>query len=146
MRYLIAVALLFTFATTVLAADDEMIVKVYPVQDLLVVQPQDMGVFSPMMMFGGNQYGNQAQYGRQGGRQQYGQNNGQFGNQFGNQYQQPNARQTSPAQDKAKELIDVITETVCPDEWRVNGGKATIKYFNGCLVVRAPAKVHQQLQ
>ena len=46
---------------------------------------------------------------------------------------------------KAQELIDLITETVAPDQWEVNGGKATIRIFNGQLIVTAPRSVHDAL-
>lgn len=40
-------------------------------------------------------------------------------------------------------LIDVITETIEPDSWVVNGGKGTIAAFRGQMVVRNTIRVHQ---
>lgn len=46
---------------------------------------------------------------------------------------------------KAQELIDLIMETVYPDIWLENGGKATIRFFKGNLVVTAPRSVHEAI-
>jgi hypothetical protein len=44
-----------------------------------------------------------------------------------------------------EQLIEVITTTIEPQSWAVNGGKGTIREFNGLLVIRNSAFVHQQL-
>lgn len=49
------------------------------------------------------------------------------------------------AEERAEELIELITEVIRPDVWQVNGGTATIRYFNGNLVVNAPRSVHELL-
>lgn len=45
----------------------------------------------------------------------------------------------------ARQLIDVITSTIEPESWTVNGGKGTINYYKGKLVVRNSLEVHQLL-
>lgn len=45
----------------------------------------------------------------------------------------------------ARQLIDVITSTIEPESWAVNGGKGTINYYKGQLVVRNSLEVHQLL-
>ncbi len=47
--------------------------------------------------------------------------------------------------EKAQKLVDLIIETVEPDEWIDNGGESSIKYYQGVLVVRAPDYVHRAL-
>jgi hypothetical protein len=38
------------------------------------------------------------------------------------------------------ELIEVVTQTITPDNWTCNGGRlGSVEYFAGLLVVRAPA-------
>lgn len=49
---------------------------------------------------------------------------------------------------EARKLIDLIEATVRPEAWDVNGGAATIRYFdNGHgLVVAAPDEVHEDVE
>src|SRR5947207_1733060 len=47
--------------------------------------------------------------------------------------------------ERAQALIDVITSTIQPDIWQVNGGTAAIRFFNGNLIVTAPRSVHEAL-
>ena len=47
--------------------------------------------------------------------------------------------------ERGDELVTLITETVRPEIWAVNGGTATIRYFRGSLVVTAPRSVHEAL-
>jgi hypothetical protein len=44
-----------------------------------------------------------------------------------------------------EQLIEVITTSIEPQTWAVNGGKGTIRAYNGMLVIRNSAYVHQQL-
>jgi hypothetical protein len=48
-------------------------------------------------------------------------------------------------EERAEELIELIREVIRPDVWRENGGEASIRYFNGNLVVNAPRSVHELL-
>ena len=41
--------------------------------------------------------------------------------------------------DRAQALVDVITSTIQPEIWQANGGTAAIRFFNGSLIVTAPA-------
>jgi hypothetical protein len=49
------------------------------------------------------------------------------------------------AVDPAADLIRLITELVEPDQWRDAGGAATIRIFQGSLIVSAPGFLHRQL-
>jgi hypothetical protein len=48
-------------------------------------------------------------------------------------------------QQRADDLVKLIQDTVQPDIWRENGGTASIRYFNGHLIVTAPRSVHEAL-
>lgn len=49
-------------------------------------------------------------------------------------------------EERAQELIDLIIEVVEREAWEDNGGEwATIRYYQGVLIVRAPDFVHRQL-
>ncbi len=55
-------------------------------------------------------------------------------------------RDITPKQDRADEIMLIITTLVEPDEWVANGGDgASIRYFQNHLVVRAPDYVHRQI-
>jgi len=45
-------------------------------------------------------------------------------------------------EERAQQVIDTLQSTIVPDVWDVNGGRATIKYINGVLVVTAPVRIH----
>ena len=62
---------------------------------------------------------------------------GMFGNTLDNSNKEKDA--------KAKELVTLIKEIVQPSVWTDNGGKASIKFFNGCLIVNAPRSVHEEI-
>ncbi len=47
---------------------------------------------------------------------------------------------------ETQRLIDAITQTIQPLSWKVNGGKGTIRYFQGKLVVYNNLEVHQSLE
>lgn len=49
-----------------------------------------------------------------------------------------------PAEERAQELIDLITNTIEPDAW-IDPSVATIRYYDGMLIVRAPDYVQRQL-
>jgi hypothetical protein len=46
--------------------------------------------------------------------------------------------------DYGEELVDLITQTIYPHKWEVNGGNCTIVYYRPlmCLVVTATGDVH----
>ncbi len=55
-------------------------------------------------------------------------------------------RERKSEAEKADEIITLITEAVEPDAWDVKGGDwATIRYYTGTLIVRAPDFIHRQL-
>lgn len=46
---------------------------------------------------------------------------------------------------RTRKLILSITTTIEPDTWRINGGKGTIRYFQGKLIIRNNLEVHGKL-
>ncbi len=49
-------------------------------------------------------------------------------------------------EDRAKDIMDIIIANVEPDQWADNGGDAaTIRHYNGTLIVNAPDYVHRQV-
>ncbi|MCC6661262.1 MAG: hypothetical protein IT437_10295 [Phycisphaerales bacterium] len=48
--------------------------------------------------------------------------------------------------DKATEIIDILTQTVEPEQWQEGGGTGgSIKYWQGTLIVNAPDYMHRQI-
>ena len=115
--------------TTREVADRQLITRVYPVQDLLVEVPDFIG---PDFNLASQSSG--------GGRGGGGGGNIISSNGNGNDTEQKMTRA-----ERAQALIDVITSTIQPDIWQVNGGTAAIRFFNGNLIVTAPRSVHEAL-
>lgn len=43
----------------------------------------------------------------------------------------------------AERIMEAIVKTVAPESWRVNGGRGSLSFINGLLIVRNSADVHQ---
>ena len=64
---------------------------------------------------------------------------------FGDNTNQQKEPQLSELE-KAERIADVIRNSIEPDIWRENGGEyASIRYFRGMLIVKAPDFVHEQI-
>jgi len=125
---------------TTRAADDAiMIIKVYDVTDLISLDDH----FNPIANVG-NMGSMNGVSGAGGSNGQNGANSG-FGNSgsFGGSNNGGNSNGVSNKEAKANHLIQVIQAAVRPDVWQVNGGKATISYFNNQLIVSAPRSVQR---
>jgi uncharacterized membrane protein YgcG len=139
--------------TTTEIADNTMYTVVYPVQDLLVEPPPfieppqfDLSYASSRGSAGGGRGGGGGGGGRGGGGGGGGGGSGGQGGLFGQSGQNYGQQNTPRDKDaKAKELVELITETVTPSIWVQNGGKATIRFFNGNLIVTAPRSVHEAI-
>jgi hypothetical protein len=124
--------------TTQEQADKELITRLYPIQDLLFQAPDYNN--SPTLML---PQGNGGTAGGGGGGGGGGSQQSAFG---GSSSTGTNSLATSMTpQQRADEIIKLITDTVRPEIWRVNGGDATISYIRGNLVVTAPRSVHEML-
>jgi uncharacterized membrane protein YgcG len=139
--------------TTSEIADSMMYTIVYPVQDLLfeppvITAPPDFDL-SNAGGGGGGGGGGRGGGSRGGGGGSRGGGGGGGGGQglFGSMSVGQNQGQTQE-QNKTKkqdDLITLIVETVQPSIWAQNGGKATIKFFQGNLVITAPRSVHEMI-
>ncbi|HYE02049.1 MAG TPA: hypothetical protein VD963_02310 [Phycisphaerales bacterium] len=59
---------------------------------------------------------------------------------------QTQEQQRRDIEEKVRQIEDLITSLVEPDQWQVNGGDgATIRYFQGNFIVNGPDYVHRQL-
>lgn len=59
---------------------------------------------------------------------------------------QDDDRERIPREELADEIIDIITSTVETEQWQDNGGDAaTVRFFQGHLLVNAPDYVHRGL-
>jgi hypothetical protein len=47
--------------------------------------------------------------------------------------------------ERGQELVEMIIDTVNPEIWVENGGPASIRYWNGNLIVTAPRSVHEAI-
>jgi hypothetical protein len=127
--------------TTQEQEDKEMITRVYPIQDLLFT-PTDYNDAPSLSLQNNNSNGG-------GGGGQGGGGGGQNSQQnqiFTNTTSTTSQQQLSTQKDRADEIIKLITDSVRPEIWQVNGGTATISFFRGSLIVTAPRSVHEALQ
>lgn len=139
--------------TTKELADQRMITKVYPIEDLIMEIPDftdapifDLTSLSNQSNGGGSGgvgggVGGGGGYGGGGGGG--GQSGGLFGNNSNSQSRQQKTGQTK--QQRAQDLVDLIRSTITPDVWVENGGKAAIRYWSGNLIVTAPRSVHEAI-
>jgi hypothetical protein len=122
------------------ASDKVLITKIYPIQDLLFQAPDYNN--APDLSLQNASQGQSAGGGAGGGAgaqsQSLFQQNGSSSN---GQQDQKNSQK-----DRADEIIKLITDTVKPELWQINGGTATISFFRGNLIVNAPRSIHQMLE
>jgi hypothetical protein len=118
------------------ASDKVMISRVYPIQDLLF-EPQDY-TNAPNLSL---QNAGQGQTGGGGGG---GGGSGQ--SLFQDTGNSSSTNKTASQKERADEIIKLITDTVKPELWQVNGGTATISFFRGNLIVNAPRSIHALLE
>jgi hypothetical protein len=123
--------------TTREMADKKVYTRVYPVEDLVMDIPE----FVEPPTFDLTQVGQQSGSGGGGGGGGGGSGQSIFGNNTSQQQRDPGKTRA----ERGDELVQLVTETVRPEVWAVNGGTATIRYFRGSLVVTAPRSVHEAL-
>ena len=110
--------------TTAEMADAQMITKVYPVDDLLMEVPDFDNAPDFSLESSGSGGGRGGGGGSGGGRGE---------------------EKTLSKQERADALVKMIQEVVRPEIWRENGGTASVRYYNGHLVVTAPRSVHEAI-
>ena len=142
--------------TTKEIADGMMYTKVYDVQDLLFEppvfdEPPDFNLANESNAGTGRRGGGGGGGGRSGGGGGRGMVGGGGGGTSGGLFGSGGGggrggnAQPKDKDEKAKELIELIEDTVTPDVWLKNGGKSSIKYFNGNLIITAPRSVHEAI-
>lgn len=122
--------------TTREIADQNMYLRIYNIEDLLLEIPD----FDNAPNF--NLESTRAASG-QGGGGGGGSGQGLFGNQQGQGEEDEEITKTK--EERAQDLVDLIKDLIQPDIWVDNGGTASIRYFNGNLIVRAPRSVHEAI-
>lgn len=126
--------------TTQQIADARLYMKIYPIEDLIMEVPNfdnapDFNLQSSSGGGGGGGGGGGNSGGGGGG------GGGLFGGGNAGGGKQDEKQKTR--EERAQEIVDLITSTVRPDVWRDAGGTASIRYFNGSLIVSAPLSVHE---
>ena len=119
--------------TTREMADKKMYTKVYPIHDLIMDVPDFVGP-----NFSLQSASDQASQTGGGG------SGGLFG-QSGDSSRDDDDEKATTRDERGQQLVDLIMETVRPDIWAANGGTASIRYFNGSLIVTAPRSVHEAI-
>jgi hypothetical protein len=111
--------------TTKELADEQMVTRIYPVDDLIMEVPD---------------FDNAPDFQLQGSQTGGGGSSGQLFNNTGDEGDEGLTRA-----ERADALIEMIQAVIQPDVWNINGGRAAIRFFNGSLIVTAPRSVHEAL-
>ena len=127
--------------TTRELADKEMFTRVYSVEDLVLDVPDfteapDLSLVASST--GGSKGGGGGSSGGGGGSG----GGGIFGNSNSNTSNQDKHKSKI---ERGEDLVTLVRETVFPDVWRENGGNASVRYFNGQLIVTASRSVHEAI-
>jgi hypothetical protein len=118
--------------TTREVADKKVYTKVYPIQDLTMDVPDFAGPDFSLQAAS-----DQSQSGGGGG-------GGLFG-QSGDSSRDKEKENTTTRDQRGEQLAELVMESIRPEIWAANGGTATIRYFNGNLIVTAPRSVHEAI-
>ena len=127
--------------TTREIADKIMVTRVYPIEDLILEVPD----FTDAPTFNLDSGGGGGSGGGSGGGGGGGSPFGGGGGGGGGGGQGSGGDKGSSRAERAQALIDTIVSIVQPDIWQINGGTASIRFFNGSLIVTAPRSVHEAL-
>ena len=124
--------------TTRELADKVLVTRVYPVGDLLMDVPDFVGptfdISSSSSSSSVTPGGGGAGGGGSGGSSLFGGGGGSA-----------SSDKTPSKQERAQQLIDLITAIVRPDIWQSNGGPASIRFFNNSLIITAPRSVQDAI-
>jgi hypothetical protein len=112
--------------TTREIADSKMLTRVYDIADLLLEIPDFEG---PDLSLSSS----------------VGRNNGSNEGLLSRRDDDDDEEETLTKAERAEQIVQLIQETIQPDIWRENGGKASIRYFRDSLIVTAPRSVHEAI-
>jgi hypothetical protein len=128
--------------TTRQLADAKMITRIYPVQDLIMEIPDftapdiDLASATDQTNTSGGS-GNSSSSGNSGGAS----GSGLFPSNSNN----TDKSQVASKKDRADQLVQLIMDIIRPDIWQPNGGPASIRFYNGNLIVTAPRSVQEAI-
>ena len=135
-----------------LSAPNAREIRYYPIRDLLFEPPNfenapeldlDEALNQAQNNGGGGSGGGGGFGGGGGGGGSGGGGGGSSGSIFGESGDDP---ERITETEKAQQVIDLITETIEPDAWDTAGGEyASIRYYQGTLIIRAPDYIHRQI-
>ncbi len=123
-------------------ADRMMVVRVYPVEDLLMDVPDFTN--APDFNLSSSSNTQATQFGAGGAASGAPSSSGSLfggGGGGGND----SSSNTGGKKSNADQLIKLIEDTIRPDIWKDNGGPASITFFGGDLVVTAPRSVQEAI-
>jgi hypothetical protein len=129
--------------TTKELADKEMLTQVYPVQDLVVEIP-DFTDCPNLSLLATSSNTSSGQTAGSGSTSSSSSGLGGGSNIF-NQNGSTDSEKTKTREERGQDLVGLIRDTVYPEIWRENGGPASIRYWNGYLVVTAPRSVQEAI-
>jgi len=126
-------------------ANQNTVVRVYDIGDLLVHVPS---FTAPEFDLESAMESSSSRGGRGGGSagSRGGGGSGGSGGRglFSNRTEQQ--REDAPTRnERAEQIAQAIRDTIEPDTWETVGGRSSIRYFQGKLVVNAPMYVHRQI-
>lgn len=122
-------------------ADHMMVTRVYPVEDLVMEIPD----FTDAPQFSLQASQNQGSSGGGGGASGGVSQGGQTNQLFTGTGTTGNTQPVKTKEQRAQDLVELIEAVVSPDIWKEAGGPASIRYYNGMLVVTAPRAVQEAI-
>jgi uncharacterized membrane protein YgcG len=128
-------------------------IRYYPIRDLLFEPPMfdnapALNLSSALEQGGqGGQGGGGGGGGGFGGGGGGGRGGGGGGGGGGGIFSDPDEEgERATEEERVQQIIDLITETIEPEAWESAGGEwASIRFYQGVLIVRAPDFIHRQL-
>lgn len=126
--------------TTRELADAKMYVRIYPIDDLIM----DIPDFADAPDFSLNSTSNNTAQNPGGAGGGASVTQGQ-GNLFQGSGGGKGDKEFKSKTERAQDLIQLIETIIKPEIWRDNGGTASIRYFNGNLIVSAPRSVQEAI-
>jgi len=136
--------------TTTEIADKQVYTRIYPVEDLIVDVPDfnnppnlDLQATSTGGSGGGGGGGRGGGGGDRGGGASGG-GGGGSGGLFGSGSKAPTEKVLT-RDERAEQLVEMIREIVRPEIWKENGGPASIRFWNGKLIVTAPRSIQEAI-